>query len=64
MPTGRVKWFNESKGFGFILPDEQGPDLFVHRSEVQGEPLRDGEAVEFEQVKGPKGLKAIGVRRV
>jgi cold shock protein len=67
MPTGNVKWFNESKGFGFITPIEGGEDLFVHFSAIQGEgfkSLTEGQKVEFEVVRGQKGLQAQAVRPV
>jgi len=66
MTTGRVKWFNDSKGFGF-LEQEQGEDIFVHFSAISGDgfkSLAEGDAVEFEIVKGPKGLQAADVRRI
>ena len=66
METGTVKWFNESKGFGFITR-ENGPDVFVHHTAIQAEGFRtlaEGERVEFELVQGPKGLQAANVRRV
>ncbi|MFQ5692636.1 MAG: cold-shock protein [Nitrospinota bacterium] len=65
MPTGVVKWFNESKGFGFIS-QEDGPDVFVHHTAILGEGFRtlaEGESVEFEVEEGPKGLKAVNVVR-
>ena len=65
MKTGTVKWFNDAKGFGFITP-ESGPDVFVHHTAIQAEGFRslsEGETVEFEVVKGPKGLQAANVRR-
>jgi CspA family cold shock protein len=61
--TGTVKWFNDSKGFGFISR-EDGPDVFVHHSAIQGEGFRtlnEDQAVEFEVVKGPKGDQAQDV---
>ena len=64
MATGTVKWFNESKGFGFI-EQESGEDVFVHFSEIQGEgfkTLTDGQAVEFEVTQGPKGAQASNVQ--
>jgi CspA family cold shock protein len=64
---GSVKWFNESKGYGFITPDDGGADLFVHFSEIQGEgykTLREGDEVTFEQGQGPKGPQAKNVQKI
>ncbi len=62
--TGTVKWFSEEKGFGFIVPDEGGKDLFVHRSNVETDNrvLRDGQKVEYEVGQGRKGPEATKVR--
>ena len=65
MATGTVKWFNDSKGFGFIAADD-GTDVFVHYSDIQTEgfkSLAEGDAVEFEVVEGDKGPRASNVRR-
>jgi len=64
MTTGTVKWFNESKGFGFIAPSDGGKDVFVHFSAIQGsgfKTLAEGQAVEFEVEDGPKGPQASNV---
>ncbi len=67
MFTGTVKWFNDSKGFGFIAPDDGGKDVFVHHSVIQAEgfkSLAEGDKVEFEVVEDAKGRKAETVVKV
>ena len=64
MATGKAKWFNDSKGFGFIVRAD-GPDLFVHHTAIVAEGFRslaEGQDVEFDVTEGPKGLQATNVR--
>jgi CspA family cold shock protein len=67
MAEGTVKWFNDSKGFGFITPDEGEKDCFVHYSAIQGDgfkSLAEGDRVQFEMGEGPKGPAAENVTRL
>lgn len=67
MARGKVKWFNSEKGYGFIEPEDGSKDVFVHRNNVKGlgwdEGLREGEEVDYEVEKTPKGLSAQNVER-
>jgi cold shock protein len=65
MPTGRVKWFNNAKGYGFILPDGGGEDYFAHYSSIQMDgykTLKAGQLVTFDILEGPKGSHAVNIQ--
>lgn len=65
MAIGTVKWFDNSKGFGFIEPQDGGEDVFVHHSAIQGsgfKTLTEGQQVSYETERGPKGLAAVNVQ--
>ena len=67
MATGKVKWFNDQKGFGFIAEESSGKDVFVHHTVIEGQgfkTLSDGETVEYEAESSTKGLKATRVKRL
>jgi CspA family cold shock protein len=67
MPTGKVKWFSDEKGYGFITPEDGSPDVFVHHSSIQGQgfkTLAENERVQFEIESGQKGPRAANVTKL
>ena len=65
MATGTVKWFNNAKGYGFVVPEAGGDDIFVHYSSIQMDgyrTLRAGQPISFDVKEGPKGLHAVNIR--
>ncbi|CAM3668642.1 MULTISPECIES: cold-shock protein [Halomonadaceae] len=67
MSTGTVKWFNDTKGFGFIAPSDGGDDLFAHFSEIQSDgfkTLQEGANVSFDVTQGKKGLQASNIKQI
>ena len=67
MATGKVKWFNDAKGFGFITPDDGSKDLFAHHSSIQMtgfKSLKENQQVQFDVVNGPKGPAAANIKPV
>ena len=67
MPTGTIKWFDERRGFGFIVADDGGPDVFVHQSVVrteEGWSPAEGQPVEYEMEVSPKGPRALSVKLI
>ncbi len=67
MPTGTVKWFNQAKGYGFIVPDEGGQDVFVHVSAIEQaglSSLNDGQKISYKVVSNPRGEKAVDLEKL
>jgi CspA family cold shock protein len=67
MASGKVKWFNDKKGYGFIIPDEGGSDIFVHHTGIVCEgfrTLKENEQVEYNVTEGKKGPMAIDVKKI
>jgi len=66
LPQGKVKWFDEAKGYGFIVPNEGGKEVFVHYSSIEGngfKTLKEGDTVSYELTEGPKGPQATRVTK-
>lgn len=63
MKTGKVKFFNETRGYGFIVVDNSGEEVFVHATSIEGK-IREGDNVQFNVIEGKKGLSAVEVKRV
>ena len=66
MAQGKVKWFNDSKGYGFITPDDGSKDVFVHHQAIQAEgfrSLQEGDVVQYDVTEGPKGPQAANVKK-
>ncbi|MBB6002967.1 MULTISPECIES: cold-shock protein [Arcicella] len=64
MQTGKVKFFNESKGFGFIVDDESNEEIFVHVTGLSGTTIRENDSVSFDVQEGKRGLNAVNVKRI
>ncbi len=64
MQTGIVKFFNETKGFGFVVDDASGQEIFLHVTGLNGVKVRENDRIEFETVEGRKGLNAVNVKRI
>ena len=67
MPTGTVKWFSDQKGYGFIVPDDGGKDIFVHHTGIEGagfKSLKEGDKVKYEVSQSPKGEQATNVAKI
>jgi CspA family cold shock protein len=64
MAQGKVKWYDSGKRYGFIEQEGEAKDLFVHESEIEGEPIKEGDTVEFEVGEGKKGPCAVKVKKV
>ncbi len=64
MKTGTVKWFDTTKAFGFIKPDDGEKDIFVHQSDLVEDIIKENDKVEFETEEGPKGIRAIQVKTI